>query len=137
MKTAQKRLEWILFLLYLCVLLRITVFRAGCFSHGFCSGRVEWIPFVYLAELVRKGNWGYFCYLFGGNLIWFVPLGLWLRRQGRSLVRALLTGAGLSLCIEMTQYLLGSGVSEMEDLILNTLGALAGYELGRFLFRKG
>ena len=36
----------ILTLLWLAVLLRITVLREGCFSHGLFSGRVEWDAFA-------------------------------------------------------------------------------------------
>ena len=59
-----------LFVIWLAALFRITVLRDGCFSHGLCSGRVEWIPFLYLAKLLRIGYYRYFCYLFFGNLIW-------------------------------------------------------------------
>ena len=33
--------------IWLAVLLRITVFRNGCFSHGLFSGRIEWDAFAY------------------------------------------------------------------------------------------
>ena len=127
MKRYKKPILAALFAAYLLVLLRITVFRTGCFSHGWCSGRVEWIPFVYLAELARRGDWGYFCYLFFGNLLWFVPLGWALGALRLRLRQAALLGLGLSFLIELGQFLLGSGVSEVEDLILNTAGTVLGW----------
>ena len=33
----------------------------------------------------------------------------------------------LSLLIECAQFVLGCGISEIDDLLLNTLGAMAGY----------
>ena len=50
----------VLFWFYLAVLFRITVFRNGCFSYGWCSGRVVWTPFAYLLHLIRIGYWRYF-----------------------------------------------------------------------------
>ena len=114
-----------LFVIWLAALFRITVFRDGCFSHGLCSGRVEWVPFLYLAKLLRIGYYRYFCYLFFGNLIWFVPAAL-LCLLGVSRLRAICFAFALSVLIETLQYLLGSGVTEVEDVILNTLGAALG-----------
>ena len=117
----------ILTLLWLALLLRITVFRPGCFSHGLFSGRVEWEAFAYYCKLARVGNWRYFTYLFGGNLFWFAPAGVLVRLRGGRLWQAALAGFGLSLLVETAQFILGSGVSELDDLILNTLGALLGF----------
>ncbi|MBQ7521209.1 MAG: VanZ family protein [Clostridia bacterium] len=119
--------------IWLAVLLRITVFRNGCFSHGFFSGRIEWDAFANYLRLARSGNWWDFCYLFFGNLIWFVPVGVLTKLGGGRLWLAVLVGFLLSLCIETAQFVLGSGISELDDLILNTLGALMGY-LGTSLF---
>ena len=113
--------------IWFAVLLRITVFRNGCFSHGLFSGRIEWDAFAYYAKLARIGYWRYFIYLFGGNLIWFAPAGVLVRLRGGKLWQAALAGLGLSLLVETLQFVLGSGVSELDDLILNTAGALLGY----------
>lgn len=121
------RLLRLLALAWLAVLLRITVFRDGCFSHGLFSGRVEWDAFAYYAKLARVGYWRYFLYLFVGNLIWFAPAGVLVRLRGGKLRQAALAGCCLSLFVETCQYVLGSGVSELDDLILNTAGALLGY----------
>ena len=117
------------FWLYLAALLRLTVFRAGFLSHGPFSGRVELVPFVYLWKLLRVKYYRYFCYLFFGNLLWFVPLGAYLRYRGTGLRSALAIGLALSFAIELAQFVLGSGVSEVEDLILNTAGAALGWRL--------
>jgi len=125
----------ILTLLWLAVLLRITVFRPGCFSHGLFSGRVEWEAFAYYCKLARVGNWRYFTYLFGGNLFWFAPAGALVRLRGGRLWQAALAGFGLSLFVESAQFILGSGVSELDDLILNTQGALLGFAAASLLLR--
>ncbi len=129
---------WIMRLLalaWLAVLLRITVFRPGCFSHGLFSGRIEWRAFAYYLTLVHRANWRYFTYLFVGNLIWFAPAGFLVRLKGGRLRQAALAGFGLSLLVETFQFILGSGVTELDDLILNTAGALLGYAAACLLCR--
>ncbi len=130
--------DWLLRLLtliWLAVLFRITVFRSGCFSHGLCSGRVELHAFAYYLKLVRVENWRYFSYLFVGNLLWFAPAGLLVGLRRGKLWQAALAGLGLSLLVESLQFLLGSGVSELDDLILNTLGAALGFGAAALLLR--
>ena len=129
----MKKLLWTLTLLWLGVLFRITVFRNGCFSHGLFSGRIEWRAFAYYLELARRGNWRYFSYLFVGNLIWFAPAGFLTRLRGGRLRQAVLGGFLLSLFVETCQFVLGSGVSELDDLILNTCGAILGWVLACLL----
>ena len=123
----KRIIKGILIAAWLAVLFRITVFRPGCFSHGLFSGRIEWDAFAYYLKLARAGMWRYFTYLFVGNLIWFVPAGVLVRLRGGKLWQAALAGLGLSLVVETMQFVLGSGVSELDDLILNTLGAVLAY----------
>ncbi len=65
-----------------------------------------------------------------GNLLVFVPLGLFpaLLFRKESWFRAVWVGGGLSLLIELGQYFLGRA-TDVDDVILNTLGALLGYWL--------
>ena len=125
----KKRLLVLLAWVWLLVLFRITVFRDGCFSHGLFSGRIEWDAFAYYLKLARGGDWRYFFYRFGGNLVWFAPAGVLARLLDRRLWTAALWGFGLSLAVETLQFVLGSGVTELDDLVLNTAGALLGYGL--------
>jgi len=43
------------------------------------------------------------------------------------LYQTVLCGFFLSFVIEFLQFMLGTGVSELDDLILNTVGALIGF----------
>lgn len=132
-----KGLLWVLLMVYLGLLLRVTVFRDSFGNHPlFQDGKVLWVPFVELIRIARNST-SFFLYLFLGNLVWFVPLGLLL---------PLLTGCGrwvilwsflLSLVIEVCQFIFGTGVSETEDLILNTLGGSLGYGIYCFIARWG
>ena len=124
-----------LFGLYLFILLRLTVFRAGAFSHGVFSGRFNLTPGVAYMQLLSWGSTFHAAYLFFGNIVWFVPLGMYARRQGLRFISSVLCGAGLSLFIECMQFILGCGVTETDDLLLNTLGAVAGAALWDILKR--
>lgn len=119
----------ILFVCYLAVLLKITVFRSGFSTHGFCTdGTINLKLFEEYVPLVRTHDWDRFIYLFVGNIIWFVPLGMYVRyrKSQAGIMWAVIFGLLLSLCIEIMQYLFGTGISELDDLILNTLGAALG-----------
>lgn len=127
MKRPVKPLLWVLFAVYLSVLLRITVFRSGFGTHPlFQDGEVLWVPFVELYNILQSSV-PRFLYLFVGNLIWFFPLGLLLPLLTGARKSVILLGFLLSLGIEVCQYIFGTGFTEVEDLILNTLGTAAGY----------
>lgn len=138
MKKTRSQLLTALFALYLLVLFRITVFRSDFLTHSLFSGNILWIPFVELIRIL-KNDFFVFFYLFVGNIIWFIPFGflvpiLW--KTGRNVI---LYTLGLSLVIEILQYIFGTGVTEVEDLILNTLGGAIGYLcylIGRRIYEK-
>jgi glycopeptide antibiotics resistance protein len=71
----------------------------------------------------------------GGNIIGFLPLGILLPLLFPLLKKiGWLTGAVflLSLLFELTQLIAGIGVFDVDDLILNTAGGIAGYILYAF-----
>lgn len=68
----------------------------------------------------------------GGNIIMFIPLGLLLPRvfpKCTSLLRALLSTAAIITAVELLQLFTLVGSCDIDDLILNTLGAGLGYGL--------
>lgn len=73
------------------------------------------------------------------NLFLFVPFGVFLplfSKKYQSLPKMIQTGLGFSLFIEVVQ-LCNERITDIDDLILNTLGAGLGYVMYRLLFRKG
>ena len=121
------KILWFVFIIYLAVLLRITVFRSGFSITGAFSG--DEINIVPIADLIKVflSDKCYFVYLFFGNIIWFVPFGFLLKRLTRlSIIKIILFGFLLSLFIETMQFIFGVGVSETDDLILNTIGVIVG-----------
>jgi VanZ family protein len=60
------------------------------------------------------------------NILLFLPIGFLYRLTGGSVRGALLTGAGVSLSIEMIQLFLPARTSSVIDLICNSSGAMLG-----------
>ena len=124
--------RWMLTLLfgvYLLVLLRITVFREDfSFDHLMENGNINSELFTAYIPFLRGGFIGLFIYLFVGNIVWFVPLGGYLAWRFPRCGVWLATAAGflLSLAIETSQYVFGVGVTELDDLVLNTAGTFLG-----------
>ena len=116
---------------YLAALVEITVLRGGVDFGGLLTAAresVQWIPLRTTLGELRLGAWP-FLYHVLGNLLWFLPLGLILRRGPAW--RALLLGALLSASIECLQWLLMTGMPDVDDVLLNACGALAGWLLFR------
>lgn len=129
----KKKFTWFIFIVYISILLRITVFRSGfdC-SNAFSGGETNLVPLVDLVKLFIE-NKGTFVYLFFGNIIWFVPFGFLLKRlMDIRAGKVILLGFCLSLFIETIQFVFCVGVFETDDLLLNTLGAAVGV----FIMRK-
>lgn len=127
-----------LFLIYLAVLLRITVFRQGFGSSGLMqNGRLNMTLFESYVPLWEARDWQRIIYLFVGNIIWFVPFGMYpvCVKRVKSLWKVVLAGLLLSLLIETLQYVFGTGVSEADDLILNSLGTLIGALCGKGILK--
>ena len=89
--------------------------------------RINLVPLVHLFDYdnVRDIIWNVV-----GNAVLFVPTGIVLPiacRQINSLWKAAAAGAFISLCIEILQLPFPSRASDIDDVILNTLGVIAGY----------
>lgn len=120
---------------YLTALVQITVLRGGVdWQRVFSGGRnlPQLVPLRTTIRELQAGAWP-LTYHVVGNMVWFVPLGMLLRR--RNLPKALLAGAACSTGIEVLQYLLMTGVTDVDDLIINILGTAAGWLLIRILKR--
>lgn len=119
----------IIFLIYIAVVLKITVFRSSfSLNHLFQNGTVNLTIFKGYTIFIRSKNWYRLIYLFVGNIIWFIPFGMYLQYTGKieSVLLVTLYGMLFSLCIETLQYVFGTGISELDDIILNTFGAWIG-----------
>ena len=89
--------------------------------------RINLIPFLYITdyEVKREALINII-----GNVSLFIPTGIILPilyKRLNSFWKVFLTGAGISLCIEVIQLLLPNSVTDIDDLILNTAGVIIGY----------
>lgn len=137
-KLRGRRIGWmrLLGIAYLAALIQITVIRGGAdWARVLAGGRAQpqLIPLRTTLGTLRSESWWSFVYHTMGNVVWFVPLGLMLRKRKPG--AALLAGALLSAGIELGQYLLMTGMTDIDDVILNALGALAGWGIAR-IFRR-
>lgn len=73
-----------------------------------------------------------------GNIILFIPFGflapIVMKRLRKSLLRTTLLAMLLSTMIESSQFLFTYRVSNIDDVILNTLGAFIGAALIKLIF---
>lgn len=64
------------------------------------------------------------------NMLMFVPLGVLLpliHQKNKSFWRVLVLSITFTSCIEISQLITGKGIFELDDLLHNTIGSLAGY----------
>lgn len=125
-----------LMILAVAAVVDITGLRIGLKEWRYLEGEIRPVPLETTLSELRLGWWP-FLYHTAGNLLWFFPIGvLWKALSPKhGMLSALLVGAGLSLSVECLQYLLGTGISDADDILLNAAGALAG-AFAHSLFRK-
>jgi glycopeptide antibiotics resistance protein len=109
----------------------IFLFEIALFRFPSTNPAPNFVPFHTMIGDWISGGWE-FVINFIGNIAAFVPMGLIppliLGRRAK-LWHVVLFGLSLSLAIEEGQYLSGRRVTDVDDLILNTLGSLLGYVL--------
>ena len=135
----KREVRWkrLLGIAYMAALIQITVLRGGVnWARVFAGGRnaPRLIPLETTIAEFHGGAWS-FTYHTVGNLLWFAPLGWLLRRRKPG--AALLAGAALSAGIELMQFLLMTGVTDIDDVIFNALGALLGWGIAHVARRAG
>lgn len=143
-KVNRERYHWkyeladIGFIFYMICLFQITAFRFGGLGWSLENmknrmTRVNDIPLVELWNWVQKGVWWHLFYNVVGNCIWFVPLGVLLpaiyRSYRKHFGRIVFIGMVVSTLIEILQFVFCTGVTDIDDVIFNTLGTAIGYML--------
>lgn len=127
----------LLFWMYCGGMAAITLFREpGWLLSGL---RGNWTPLFDLENLGSRVSLLPFSdidslYNVSGNIIMFVPFGFFpsLLRRGFTWRRALAVGLGITCGIECWQLLVGR-TTDIDDIILNTLGVFCGYLLWKLL----
>lgn len=139
----QKRFSWKrelqLILVYICI---TVVTRFTFFPFSKVDGQVQPLIFDLAKSFPPRINLIPFIYLFDypvfreallnliGNTTMFIPLGVvWpsVFKKLNTHGKVIAAGVGYSLCIEILQLPFVDRVSDIDDLILNSLGFLTGY----------
>jgi len=137
------------FICYLLLLLKILLLSRVSLLELFNSQRtlnrsINLIPFQSIMEFISGSSNNLRRFAFGnvvGNIIIFIPLGIYLpllKKDKRVLINLLFIFL-VSLSVEILQGLLGIGVSDIDDIILNCLGGcigILGYKFLLFILRE-
>ncbi|BAU97363.1 hypothetical protein N24_3101 [Corynebacterium suranareeae] len=94
------------------------------------------VSFVPFNDFSESASWFSPLFGYGGNFAFFVPFGVLLYAllktartrswHKNAVLKTTVFGAAFSLLIEVSQYVFMLGYSDIDDIILNTLGAAAG-----------
>jgi VanZ family protein len=74
---------------------------------------------------------------FEENVLLYLPLGVALMAQRIPLARAVAIAAGLSLCLELSQFFVPGRDPSLSDVLANSIGAASGAALFGWLQRRG
>ena len=124
-------------LLYIIFVYVIFLFYLALFQFPTVDPPTNFIPMHSMITDWTVGGRG-FVVNFIGNIVAFIPIGLIpvLARRRRSTVwQAGLFCLGLSMIIEGGQYVSRRRVTDVDDLILNTIGGVIGYGMYKCLGR--
>ena len=107
------------------------------------AGRVNFIPFSSMGSMLRTLWYNPYpavlwtvVYNIGGNIIMFVPLGFFLRAlvpKCRKFGRGMGTVAVIMTAVELCQLFTLRGFCEIDDLMLNLLGAAIGWTAAKWM----
>lgn len=141
-------LKLFIFVFYLCLLLSLTVLRHIYYPWQIQLhfqrplSQINLTPFVETFKLRQAPAQLDYWYNFYGNIAWFIPFGLLhqslTQRKGAWLF-TMIEGALLSLCIESAQFILGTGMADIDDFMFNTFGTVIGvllYQVLQYAKRK-
>jgi len=133
---------WI-FAFYLILILMLTTFRDTYFPWQLVfnfNRPLSDVNLVFMKEtwkLVYAPSRLDFFYNSLGNIMCFVPFGILFPivfSKKQSFFKTILMGMLFSIIIETLQFLLSTGVSDIDDVFFNTCGAILGYLI--YLFFK-
>ncbi|WP_313804042.1 VanZ family protein [Cytobacillus sp.] len=130
-------LFWTMLIFYLFLLIDLLFLSRGTYRN------VNLIPFETIRSYIHVDDgirtkwvdvnvWG--------NILMFVPAGIYLMIIKGKAIKTFLIICGMSLGAEIIQYIFAIGASDIDDLILNSLGGLIGiliYLVLEKMFKSG
>lgn len=122
-----------IFFIYFLVLIELTICKRGTLEIGFQNKfYVNYIPFRETINMFKDNFMGIGNALYNvvGNILLFVPLGFFiplLFSKKNKISSVALYGACTSILIEAIQLITSNNLTDIDDVIFNTLGAILGF----------
>ncbi len=133
----RKALTNILFLLYILTVLSLTFIVRETMALRTPEHRgVVLQPFREFDAMMNQNHLFWFKQIFL-NVLLFIPFGFLLpmiHKLFRNPIITLTAGCIFSGCIEITQYITGRGLTEVDDVITNTIDAAVGVAIYKLVF---
>ncbi|WP_317979613.1 VanZ family protein [Paenibacillus glycanilyticus] len=126
---------------YIIVLLKILFLSRVSIAEIFNTERtitrsINLVPFHSITEFITGSTANAKRFAFAnvmGNILIFIPLGVYLPLSKNNYITNVLSIIALSLFVEIIQGLLGIGIADIDDIILNSIGGCIGLIVYRFL----
>lgn len=130
----QRNLTMILFIVYFCILIWILLFKMSfSFDELYKSRSINIIPFS--GSVIVNGK--FYINEIINNILVFIPVGTYtcMLKQEWSILKKVSVAFFISLAIEVLQFILSIGATDITDLIGNTIGGIIGIGIF-YLFTK-
>lgn len=140
-KNSREELILNIFIFYILILYGITVYRYGIDFNNFWDienrlSKVNLILFEEILEMLRHGSLYNAFYNIIGNIVWFIPLGYlipFICKDLSSIGIIVRVSMLISFSIEIMQFIFRTGISDIDDILFNTIGGMLGY----IIFKMG
>ena len=137
--TKRQKMGWVLFLLYLALLSYLMFFSEDFGrtnpNRGYAYNLAPFKEIMRFITYYETLGMKAVVVNLAGNVMAFMPFGFFMpvvSRRSRGSVRIIFLGFGFSLMLETIQLVFKVGSFDVDDLILNTLGAAIGF----FCYRR-
>ena len=128
-----------IFFIYFLVLIKITICKMDALQIDLNGNKViNYIPLVETIKMFKDDGMRFALYNVIGNIILFMPLGFFiplLFNKKNKISYIVAYGAIISTAIEVIQLQQTYNITDIDDIIFNTLGAILGYLVFNVLYK--
>lgn len=121
------------FFIYFLILINLTICKGSVLEIGFEGNRnINYIPLIETIRMFTNNYMGIGNTFYNviGNIVLFVPLGFLiplLFKKKNSVLNIVIYGFITSLIIELIQLVTAYNITDIDDIIFNSLGAVLGF----------